>query len=227
MSSSRPRRIVTLAAAAVLLGGCGGSVSDSGTAATVGDEAISVAEVDNLAKALCADSEDQLAEAGQEVPMAVVRQSALNILVVTGAAQQIADKYEVEPGADYERARSAARQQAKLFDEEQQDGFVVAASADALIQGVMTATGEQLLIEEGVAKPTEEEAIQRGSETFWSWPEVLDLDVNPVFDVEEVQGQLRPAAGADQVSFPVSATAQSASDPEQAASGLPAYLRCG
>src|SRR5690606_32974625 len=124
-----------------------------GTAARIGEEKISVAQVDDLAEALCLNVEEDMASQGQAVPMSLVRQSALNVLALTEVAHQVADEYDVEPGADYERQQVLAAEEGASLPEELRDDYVVGGSIDALLDGVIRAMGGKLLAEEGVAEP--------------------------------------------------------------------------
>lgn len=228
MSPSRFRRTAAVAAAAALLSSCG--VTDSQVAARVGDAEISMSEVDGVARALCTGTEPQLEEAGQTLPMTTARQASLNLLTLTAVANQLADEYDVTPGAVYERQRAQSVKAAEELPEEQREDYVTAGSVDALMQGVWVETGELVLAEEGVTEPEEGQAMQRGAELFWSWPERLELELNPVYDVYVKDGQLEPANGADDIGVPVSDTALApiakTPDPSVAAA-LPDHLRCG
>ncbi|WP_110182129.1 SurA N-terminal domain-containing protein [Nocardioides solisilvae] len=231
MSSSRTRRTALVAAtAAVILSGCG--AGDSQTAATVGDREVSMASVDRLARAICEREERQYEETGQSLAMERLRQTALNTLTIEAVAEQVAEEYDVRPGAAYGRARAGYEAEAESLglSEEVREAYVDGSSVDALLEDVFLGVGRSLLAEEGVTEASEQQAAERGIDVVRTWPERYDLEVNPVFDVRVEDGMLRPAGGASRVGVAVSETATSAAataeDPSLA-SGLPDHLRCG
>lgn len=228
MSSSRIGRPLILAAAAgLLLSGCG-SLS-AGTAATVGDETISLAQVDRAAEAVCRSFEDQLVEAGQVVPLSEMRQYAVGLLAASSQARQIAEEFDVDPGTDHQRetARLAAEAE-DAVPEELREEYVAIGSTESLVNSVILAAGRAALAEEGVTEVEDEQAMQRGSELMASWTEENGVEVDPRFGLELREGQLHRTDTGTSVAVSDTARAGIADQADPAySSQLPSNQRCG
>lgn len=227
MSLSSLRRPLALAAAAALLSGCG--ATSPGVAVSVGEQTVSVAEVDEAADAVCRSVERELRSGNQVVPLGQMRQYTLSLLAAAAQARQIADEYDVEPGADFRRARAQVAAQAEAtLPEHLQEPYIEAMSAEALVSSVISAAGEAALSAEGVEDPSTEQVSQRGSDIFATWPDAHGVDVDPRYGLELVDGQLRLAdtSLSTAVSDPARAAAAEQPDPAYARS-LPGSQRCG
>jgi hypothetical protein len=109
------RRLAALAGALVLplaLAACGGGVAP-GQAAQVDGESISVQQVDDLARVICATQGEQ---SGTSTPTAAIRALALNVLLDIRAGQSIGDVSSVDQ-RQVSQNMQAAEQARRLVDE--------------------------------------------------------------------------------------------------------------
>lgn len=245
VSTTRTSRVPTrrllgagLGLAALALTGCGSAAP--GVAATIGDDTISVNEVDETTRAVCAALEAGLfGDQGGPLPTANLRVGALELLVVSSQARQIAEEYGVEPGADYDRQVASLERAAAAagLSDEHVEGYVRFASTEALSVSVIDQVGEQQLIADGAEDPTVEDASAAGTEIFTQWPQDQEIEFDPRFGVGLQDGGY--SATDTGLSVPVSETAQrsvippDATDQERGertaayAASLPSHLTCG
>lgn len=227
MSTIRFGRPLSAAAAvAVLLSGCG-SVSP-GTAATVGDETITVDQVDDAAAAVCSSVERELKSGSQVVAMSQMKQYALSLLAAAAEGRQIAEEYDIDPGATVERQRAQFEAQAETLPEDLRDDYVAVMSAETLVTAVLTEAGREALEAEGVEGSTTDEIGQRGSDIFATWPDSNGIEVDPRYGLELVDGRLQQVDRSLSVPVSETALAGAAADPEPAyVRSLPQSQRCG
>lgn len=227
MSSIRfGRPLIAAASVAVLLSGCGSA--SPGTAATVGDETITVDQVDNAAEAVCRSVERELRSGSQVVAMSQMKQYALSLLAAAAEARQIADEYDVDPGPAVERASSQWQAQAQTLPEDLRDDYVAIMSAETMVNEVISEAGRAALDAEGVDGATVEDAAQRGSDIFSTWPDSNGVEVDPRYGLELVDGRLQQVDTSLSVPVSEAALAGVAPDPEPAyVSSLPQNQRCG
>lgn len=229
MSLSRIRRTLVPAAMAVaLLSACSSNVAAPGVALSIGDDSIAKSQVHDVADAVCRSIGPNLAEAGERVPMAQVRQYALSLLTVRLQAEQVADEQDVDAGAAYEQDVVRWQEEAAGLPEELREDYVSAMSTEAYLTSVMAQLGERELAAEGVAAPSEEQVMQRGSEFFATEVVERDTQVDPSFGVVMVDGVLQ--LGETGTSVPVSANAVEAlgEQPSEAyLDSLTESQRCG
>ncbi|WP_114424236.1 hypothetical protein [Nocardioides houyundeii] len=227
MSPSRfGRPAILAAAAAVLLSGCA-DTTFGGVAAQVGDEQISMSQVDGAADALCQAEEQTLRDNGQVVPMRQVRRLVASLLVDAATARQVAEEYDVTPGPEVESEAARVESTTPDLTDEQRQDFVDAATAQLLKQSVASVAGEAALSEEGVTDPTPEEAAARGAEIFAAWSAEHDVDLDPRFGLAVTDGQFQIAD--TDLSVPVSDLATAAADDADTEhpKSLPESQRCG
>lgn len=240
MPQSRVTRLlVPTVTGMVLLGlaGCGGGVTgaatEPGAAARIGEVEISQSTVDRTADAICADLEEQFVEQGAAVTMGQVRQYALSLLAARAQAEQVAEEFGAQAGPEVTADLNGWKQRADRVPDDLVEEFATAMNTEALLTSLLTQAGEASLAAEGVRRPAEEEVVQRGSELFAQWAEEADVEVDPRYGVDLVDGNLQPAETG--VSVPVSAAAlrawaevndPEAVDPDYVAS-LPESQRCG
>ncbi len=208
-----------------LLTACSGL--QPGIAAEVGEDRITVADVDADSALLCTAVEDTLE---QPLPMSLARQQVLDGLVRRSIADQIADEYDVEPGGDYASAVSQATTQAASYPAETRDTIVTVATSTAYVQSILDAAARRSLADEGLDDPQLSQVDERGQDLLASWPDSHTLEIDPRFGLEFVEGAF--ASAETGVSFPISETARAgtAENSDQAAAqtaALPASQRCG
>ncbi len=224
LARSRLVRAGAVVGVTALLAGCG--AARPGVAAQVGDETISVSEVDDATSAYC----EALAEAspGTMVPMGYARSFLLNSLIDRTAGEQIAAEYAVEPGADYASAVADLDDQIGTLPEEQQEAVVILQMSTPYRQAVTAAAARKLLAQEGVVDPTDEQLQRRAGVLTSQWNEGNPTDIDPRFGRLGQDGY-EPG---ESLAFAVSQAAEDGDVTDQAelagiAEGLPVSQRCG
>lgn len=222
MSKTRVLTAATMGVAGLLLTGCGSAAP--GIAARVGDEELTVRQVDAVTAHYCT----ALGKLESEVPMSYVRQFVIQLLALRSQAEQIADEYGVEAGSTYLNDVAQRQGTADTKPEEVREDFVELASTTAYAQDILDQVGAIELEEAGVTDPTAEQISQAGVDVFNQWPDVHGVEVDPRYGLKSVDGQLTPVD--TNTSFALSDTAKSglATEPDTAfAQSLPTTHRCG
>jgi hypothetical protein len=226
VSKTRLMTVATTALAGLLLSGCGSATP--GVAVTVGDETLSVREVDTAAKELCTALGDQFESQGTTLPMSFVRQGAVQLMTLRAQAMQVADEYGVEPGSGYLNDIAQRRRTAASMPEDVRDTYVELTSANALANDIVSQVGEIVLQDRGVADPTEEQATQAGIDVFNQWPDSNGVDIDPRYGLESIDGVLTPVDTNTSVAVGETAKAGLATEPDpELARTLPLNHRCG
>lgn len=223
---STTRYAVGLTAAALLLGGCG--TASPGVAAQVGDDEITVREVDALASEYCSAFEEQFTSNGEVVPQHYLRGGILGLLVRSSAAEQLADEYDVEAGATYDEKVASTTQGTLQLPEEVREAIITVETAGSYVEAIQAAVGERILTEESGAAPEYTETVERGEQAFTEWLDDHEVEIDPQFGIQVDGGQVGRTDTT--LSFPVSDAAvdgaAEAPDPAYSAS-LPDAQRCG
>ncbi len=216
------------------LTGCGSESlardSDAGAAATVGETAIEVTDVDELAREYCDFVMPQLTAAQQAVPMSLVRNSSLNLLVLQEVAEQYAEATDLDVTQASKLLRQQAEQQAiqsQVAEKDRETFYQVSMQLDT--QAIYLAAGGREAFDQGMLP--EQDAVTTGSAMVSTWAEDLDVTYDPKF------ADLRGAAydvNTASLATPTSALATLAADfdPAQQAdadylASLPASQKCG
>lgn len=183
-------RTVALAAAGLALSACGGA--HPGVAVEVGDREISARHVDSATSHFCTAIREGIEENGNVYSMEFVRQRVVELLTLRAQTEQIAEEYDVEPGAVYREAVAQAEKTAAAQPEEVRADYVEVSTAGAMAQDVLEQVGRIELEEKGVEDPTPEQVSQAGIDVFTVWPDVNGVTVNPRYGLENVDGLLAP-----------------------------------
>lgn len=227
MSPSRfGRPAILVAAAAVLLSGCGAG-SSPGVAAKVGDEEISMSRVDSASQALCQSQESSLRDNGQVVAMRQVRRLVVTLLADAATARQVAAEYDVSPGPEVGRESAQWESVARTLPEDSREDFIEVMTSQVLKQSVASQAGEASLLAEGVTDPTPEEAAARGADIFGTWPDSEGLELDPRFGLAVADGQYQLADTDLSVAVSDLATAASNDADTEHPKTLPENQRCG
>lgn len=227
MKNRRLLPALAVGLSALILSGCAGSAAP-GVAAEVGSETISTKRVDEAASHLCEALTDQFKAAGQVVPMNLIRQRVVQLLALRSQAEQIAAEHGVSPSQTYLGDVSEQTRAAAELPEEVRADYVDVLSAQALVGDILDQVGRQKLAAEGFAEPTVDQISQAGSDIFSVWPDANGIDVDPVYGVELIDGQLLPTD--TNLSFAVSDGAKAGLNAEPDAdyvNSLPSSQRCG
>src|SRR5690348_449304 len=100
---ARPVGLVGLALAGLVLSGCGGASLGihPGSAAVIGDETLSMSDVDTTTSHYCEAYLPQITQQSQKVPMRFLRQFVAASLSERLLGEQLASQYDVEPTSQY------------------------------------------------------------------------------------------------------------------------------
>jgi peptidyl-prolyl cis-trans isomerase SurA len=228
---TRLRDLAGLAlASTVLLTGCGAVPAfNPGVAARVGDETISVREVDEVTESYCAAAEAQLQQ-GQGLPQHYLRGQVAGGLALRAVADQFAAEYGVSAGDQYAQAVAQARRspQVEGLTEDQVQALIDVQGAPVYLSAVETSAGEVILEREGGTSTEPNAAQAAGEKAFLAWLEDQDVRIDPRFSVSLVDGQSVPTDSS--ISFALGETAKRADAREpdtDYAAGLPDSQRCG
>lgn len=222
MSKTRLMTAATLGVAGLLLSGCGSA--SPGVAARIGDQELTVREVDAVTAHYCT----ALGELESAVPMSYVRQFVIQLLALRSQAEQIADEYGVEPGSTYLNDVAQRQGTAATKPEEVRQDYVELASATAYAQDVLDQVGEIVLDREGVTDATAEQVSQAGIDVFNQWPDAHGIEIDPRYGLKSIDGVLTPVDTNTSVAVGETAKAGLATEPDTAfATSLPLTHRCG
>ena len=226
MSKTRLMTGATLGVAALLLSGCGSA--SPGVAVQVGDETLSVRDVDGAAGRMCTALGDQFEAESTTLPMSFVRQGTVQLMTLRSQAMQIADDYGVEPGSSYLNDVAQSRRTAASMPDEVQDTYVELTTANALANDIVEQVGEIVLADAGVSEPSIEEVSQAGIDVFNQWPDANGIDIDPRYGLESVDGVLTPIDTNTSVAVGDRAITGLSNEPDVAyARTLPLTHRCG
>lgn len=222
MSKTRLLTAATLGVAGLLLSGCGSATP--GIAAQVGDQELSVRDVDSATENYCT----ALGDLESVVPMSYVRQFVVQLLTLRSQTDQIADDYGVEPGSTYLNDVAQRQGTAATKPEEVRQDYVDLASTQAYAQDILDQVGAIELDRQGVVDPTAEEVTQAGVDVFSRWPDVNGVEIDPRYGLESIDGTLTPVDTNTSVAVGETAEAGLATEPDTAyAQSLPSTHRCG
>ncbi|WP_322920045.1 hypothetical protein [Nocardioides renjunii] len=226
MSKTRLMTAATTVLAGLLLTGCGSA--SPGVAVKVGDEELSVREVDAAAERMCTALGEQFETQSTVLPMSFVRQGTVQLMTLRAQAMAIADDYGLKPGSGYQDGVAEQRRLAASMPEESRDTYVELTSANALATDIVDQVGEIVLAEQGVEDPTTEEVTQAGVDVFNRWPDANGIEIDPRYGLESVDGVLTPVDTNTSVAVGETAKAGLATEPDTAfAESLPLTHRCG
>lgn len=214
---------LTMGLAGLLLTGCGSAAP--GVAAQVGDESLTIREVDAATRHYCDSVSDQLES---PVAMTFVRQYVVQLLTLRAQADQIADHYGIKAGSSYQNDVAQRLGTAGAMDEEVRDDYVKLTSTPAYAQDIVDQIGKKVLDERGVTDATTDEITQAGLDVFNQWPDANGIDIDPRYGLENVDGVLTPIDTNTSVAVGETAKAGLAEKPDPAfAKTLPTTHRCG
>ncbi|GAB3022416.1 hypothetical protein GCM10011376_27790 [Nocardioides flavus (ex Wang et al. 2016)] len=222
MSKTRLMTVATTCLAGLLLTGCGSA--SPGVAAKVGDEELTVRQIDAMTANYCT----AVGDLESEVPMGFVRQYVVQLLTLRSQATQIADEYGVEAGSSYRNDVAQRLGTAGTQPEEVREDYVELASTTAYVQDILDQVGRIELEESGVSDPTTDQATQAGIDVFNQWPNANDIEIDPRYGLEVVDGVLSPVDTNTSVAVGETAKAGLGTEPDPAfARSLPTNHRCG
>ncbi len=226
MSKTRLMTAATLGVAGLLLTGCGSA--SPGVAVQVGDEQLSVREVDTAAREMCTALGDQFEAQSTVLPMSFIRQGTVQLMTLRTQAMQVADDYGLEPGSSYRNDVAQRRRTAASMPEDVRETYVELTSANALASDIVDQVGAIVLEERGVTDPTTEQVTQAGVDVFNQWPDANGIEIDPRYGLESIDGVLTPVDTNTSVAVGQTAKDGLKTEPDAAfARTLPLTHRCG
>lgn len=222
------------AAALTCLASCGSDLGPDihpGSAAVVGEEKVTLDEVDDDAKDLCHLLEPQF-KANQIIwSMAKVRSFILDSLVLDILTRQFAEERNLEPAEGYTQAIAQARQGIAEGGLKGRDAALALEldTRSAYHQGITVAAGFQALGGEAGSQKDFQAAAREGAIIFDEWRKGVDVVRDPRFGTIEQEEGLPYTATEDVLSVAVSGPAKKAAGAEDStyAESLPPSQRCG
>ena len=223
MSTPRLITAATMGVVALLLTGCGSAAP--GVAARVGDEVLTVRDIDTATSHYCTAVGKQFES---PVAMRYVRQYVVQLLALRSQAEQLADDYGVEAGSTYQNDVAQEQGTARTLPEEVRDDYVRLTSTPAYAQDIVDQIGAIVLDEQGITDPTTDQVTQAGLDVFNQWPDANGVEVDPRYGLANVDGVLKPVDTNTSVAVGEIATTGQAENPDPAfAKTLPTTHRCG
>lgn len=215
-------RLIALASASIfLLTGCGAVPAfNPGVAARVGDETVSLDQVDDVSTSFCNYVEGQL-QAGQVLAGHYLRGQVAGALALRVAVDQFAEEQGVSAADDYAQAVAEAEKQLNSLPDDQVQAVIDVQGVPLYLQAVEKSVGEQ----QGASG---DDATKAGEAAFLDWLDQQDIDVDPRFGISIEKGATQPADTS--LSFGVGDVTKKAdaNEPDTAyAALLPETQRCG
>ena len=229
-SVARSVVLVGLVLTGLVLSGCASVGINPGAAAVVGDESLSMRQINRITQRYCRAYEPQITQANQRVPMRFLRQFVAASLSQRLLGEQLAEEYDVQPTPQYAQQVTKVSQPFAQAAPELRDAVVDVEAGAPYLQTVQIAVGEKLLAEAGQPTTDAKAALQRGQVATTDWLKDHTIRIDPVFGVGVDGGAFKAAP--DRTSYPLSTLASQGAatsgqpDPAYLAS-LPASAVCG
>jgi hypothetical protein len=224
VSLRRPLAVV-LAVSVVGLTGCGvtDAVSRPGEAVRINDESISLAEVDDVAGAVCAVLRTSPQEAANVYSGSQLRTAAEQGLALRMMGDQLLEDYDLELPSTADDGAGRVRSTYGAADPEDLEAAMPAFTGTQHFSNVLIALGTEEL-----GPDAGDRALAAGVEKAQEWQAEADIDTNPLLTSLEI-GAESILAERDDLSVAVSDAAVQASGDDAAAGAadLPESQRCG
>jgi peptidyl-prolyl cis-trans isomerase SurA len=220
----RPSVVAVVVAAGLLLSGCGGSLGiHPGAAATVGDQTVSMSTIDSTTTSFCrayVKQAQQSQQGSSALPMGTFRAFVASSLAKRLLGRELADAYGVQPASGYQQQVAQYEQALAGSPAAERDAVVQVAGADAYLQNVQIAIGQQLTGNTGIANADVKAQLQRGVVATQDWLNDHEASVDPVFGVA-VDGGKFTTGQHDQTSYAVSSLARGGVEADTGGQGPP------
>ena len=228
MILTRQRRAPVAAAAALsglLLSGCGSLGIHPGAAATVGDRTVSMSTIDDTTTSFCKAyiAQSQTSQQGQSgpIPMGAFRSYVASSLSKRLLGEELVEQYSVQPASSYQAAVAQYQQALATAPPDELAAVIKVAAADAYLQNVQVAIGQQLTGNTGQTTADTKAQLQRGEVATQDWLNDHSVDIDPVFGVS-VDGGKFTTGQRGQTSYAVSTLAKGGVEAGTSQQGPPA-----
>ena len=168
-SVARSVVLVGLVLTGLVLSGCASVGINPGAAAVVGDESLSMRQINRATQRYCRAYEPQITQANQRVPMRLLRQFVAASLSQRLLGEQLAQEYDVQPTSQYAQQVTKVSQPFAKAAPELRDAVVDVEAGAPYLQTVQIAVGEKLLAEAGQPTTDAKAALQRGQVATTDW----------------------------------------------------------
>jgi hypothetical protein len=217
--------VAVLAAAGLLLSGCGGGLGiHPGAAASVGGQTVSMNTIDSTSKSFCTAYVKQAQQSQQgssPLPMGVFRSYVASSLAKRLLGRELAEQYAVQPASGYQQQVSQYQQGLADAPADERDAVVQVAGADAYLQNVQISIGQQLTGNTGTTNADLKAQLQRGEVATQDWLNDHEVSIDPVFGIA-VDGGKFTTGQHDQTSYAVSSLARGGVESDTGGQGPPA-----
>lgn len=178
----------------LLLSGCGVAETQfhPGVAVEVGDRTITTDHVDELTTGFCEAVQEQIATGGQSYPLRLFKRGIVGQLALQSAVEQMAQDYDVSPGADYQSQLAQIETEAEGLSEEGREEYVEVQATLPYVTDVLTQIGGILLEQEGNDDPTVDFQQARGLDALGEWVDAEGITFDPRYGTQIVDGQPEP-----------------------------------
>lgn len=221
----RALSLVLAVACVALLGGC--ASARPGVAAQVGSSRITLAEVDEASVNLCKAFLPQIETEGGTYPLKVLSGFVVGSLTRQAIARQVADELGIKTPATYADQVAAVEAAAEQIAAEVRETYLELSIAGPYADAIMLEAGRQALADEGVAEAPPEEQLVRGQRVFAAWVEENQVEIDPRYSLQVVEGNVVAADTSTSVAVsPAALTGQAEQMDPAAAAQLPSSQRC-
>lgn len=219
----RVRGALVVALAALTLSGC--AALKPGVAAQVGEESITMDEVDQVATDFCEAVAPQLESQAETVPNSYFRGGIAGTLALRTVADEVAADFGVAADSDdYTTQIAEIRRGVASLPEDIRESVLRVESAPLYVQEIQAEVGEVVLGGDG----DREAFVAAGQDEFATWIAENGVEFDPSLDTVMQDGTI---ADADQsISFAVSEAARGGQEQQpnsMLARQLPTTQRCG
>jgi hypothetical protein len=211
--------------AVLALSGCSAAGIHPGVAAQVGDESITMAEVDDVATDFCEAVTPRLEQEAETVPNSYFRGGIAGTLALRSVADQVAEDYGITlDSQEYESQLAEARRGVAGLPEDIRESVLLVDSAPLYVEEVQAAVGEVVLDGDG----DRQAFVAAGQEEFATWTAENEVEFDPSLNTVLRDGTLETEDRS--TSFAVSETARGGNEAQPnavLARRLPTSQRCG
>ncbi|WP_240617386.1 hypothetical protein [Nocardioides speluncae] len=213
-------------AAVSLLAGCG--QIHPGAAAQVGEQRVTMSEVDDIAADVCTAFEPQFQQQQQIIPMRYVKQAVVQAATMRELVRQVAEERAVDAPESYREDLAKVEAQAADVPASARDSFIEFLSTEPYVNAMLLQAGGEALQDEGQAQPTNEEAAARGASLLSDYAREVGVDIDPRYGLELQDGEIVPTDRSVSLAVSDLATRAEAAEPDQEyAANLGESQRCG
>jgi len=198
-----------------------------GIAIEAGDQTVTLSRVDDITQDICTVIQSDGQSKGRYA-METVRRSVVRALATRVATEQLAEEYDVGPGADYAASVKDYETNLTAVPDDVLARAMDVLTSQTYIQDVLQAVGKIELAREGKPPTNATDTAAKGGEVLGAWIDEHGIEVDPRFDLS-FSGEGIESTRKD-TSFALSdfATKAMVDEPtDEFVNALPPSQRCG